>query len=270
MTIEKINNHVEIAKSRLNNFYVKNSNTKFNALIESLIEPFQQLEDEGFKLLTDTILLTALGVQLDIIGLKVGEKRLGRNDENYRLGIFTRIAINNSGATPNSIINLIKSIAQPIYMSYSEVYPANISIFLRTNIAANSLKPVLDSIVPAGVGTTLTYSSTPPFLMVDFLNVIVPYKIDDNHDYNLLIETDNGDGYFAVSAYQTDIQGNSIYSKENIAAGFAELAITPQVLLVEQNTLYSIGEKEILLLQSDDDYEYCTVGAYGGSLVEIS
>ncbi len=60
----------------------------------------QQLEDSGQALLTIPSIDLSEGVQLDVIGVIVGQPRQGVPDSTYRLYLRARIRANKSGGTP--------------------------------------------------------------------------------------------------------------------------------------------------------------------------
>lgn len=81
-----------------------------NALVDVLVSPFQELEDSAAILYNAFDLDTAVGQQLDWIGLRVGEPRLGREDTHYRAYIKARIAANTSDGQAGQIYNVARMI----------------------------------------------------------------------------------------------------------------------------------------------------------------
>jgi len=147
---EKIENHVEQAKSRLTSQY---QNTQgLLRYIEIIATRIQVLEDAMFTLLTDRWLENAEGVQLNLIGQIVGEGRLGRNDETYKEALDTRITLNISGGEPERIIDYLVRVFGAADVRYKEMYPAKIQVFVGTTISFGEAQN-LRRIIPAGVGT---------------------------------------------------------------------------------------------------------------------
>ena len=81
-----------------------------NALVDVLVSPFQELEDSAAILYNAFDLDTAVGQQLEWIGLRVGEPRLGRADVHYRAYIKARIAANTSDGKAGQIYNVARMI----------------------------------------------------------------------------------------------------------------------------------------------------------------
>ena len=80
-------------------------------MLELLGVQVQEVEDAVYQILTDTVLETAEGAQLDGLGEIVGEERAGRDDATYRIAIRTRIAINLSeGTIENIMLNQVAPI----------------------------------------------------------------------------------------------------------------------------------------------------------------
>lgn len=76
--------------------------------IEKLSDVFsqevQELEDAILQILTDTILTTAVGVQLDGLGEVIGLERQGLDDATYRARLRSQILANKSNGTINELI----------------------------------------------------------------------------------------------------------------------------------------------------------------------
>jgi hypothetical protein len=111
----------------------------------------QQLEDAAYTLLTDRWIPSAEGVQLDEMGEMVGEPRLGRNDEDYKFAIETRISINRSGGEPERIIEYLRRITGASQVIFKEIYPAKVEIFVQGELSDEEAQSLRD-LIPAAVG----------------------------------------------------------------------------------------------------------------------
>src|SRR3990172_1865011 len=93
-------------------------------MLRSFVQPIQDLEKTLFDLLQDRGIMTAVGAQLDGLGSIVGESRRGRNDEEYRIGILARVAINTSQGTPENAIAVFGLITGASRVHYCRHYTA--------------------------------------------------------------------------------------------------------------------------------------------------
>lgn len=104
----------------------KNKRT-FEPILTALAVQVQALEDAYWQLLSDRTIDNAVGVQLDVLGAIVGEKRGGRPDPDYRLRIRARIRANLSNGTNEDIYAVFRALlaTTPGYvLSYLPAYPA--------------------------------------------------------------------------------------------------------------------------------------------------
>jgi hypothetical protein len=101
---------------------------------------------------------TASGEQLlqlaDLVGAKIYEMTVSE----ARAQIRHQISINVSNGEPESVINYIKTVTGSSSISYTEVYPAKISIFFNGGTIPTGLIALANQIAPAGVGVVLTSS----------------------------------------------------------------------------------------------------------------
>lgn len=65
-------------------------------LIKTLIEPAQKIENALIELYAAFVLAAASGIQIDKIGDRVGQKRNGMSDSDYKLAIRARVLTNRS------------------------------------------------------------------------------------------------------------------------------------------------------------------------------
>lgn len=75
-------------------------------LLAALIGPYQDLENSGQQLRTQCSISSAIGVQLDVLGRLVDQKRNGDDDETYRRRIRARIAVHRSNGLTEDLIKV--------------------------------------------------------------------------------------------------------------------------------------------------------------------
>lgn len=119
-------------------------------LSEVYLQQMQGVEDEWFSLLNSLGIDSATLFALDLIGKEVGEDRQGRNDDDYRDAIKTRIFINNSSGTPEDVISATLQITKADIVNYSEQHPAGVVLEI---IGAEyiSKAPIIKETLPAAV-----------------------------------------------------------------------------------------------------------------------
>ena len=119
---------------------------------------WQGMEDVAYALYQGMFLDNAQGPQLDMLGEVVGEPRLGKQDDQYRLYIRARIRINRSNGTVADILEVAKLVLEPTAtVTYTPEYPAAYRIDVTgSTIAAHDIRAILAQVKPAGVGFTVT------------------------------------------------------------------------------------------------------------------
>ena len=103
--------HKVLGQSRLATQFRESTNL-INCILNLLIEA-NNLEQVLLDISTDRYLDSAIGVQLDILGIIVGQSRevinnVLQNDSEYRLWLKARITKNSSGTSLEEIISQIK------------------------------------------------------------------------------------------------------------------------------------------------------------------
>lgn len=165
----QINNVFERAISLLvNQFREQNldgSLTNLQKLVKIITEPVQNIEDVNWELKTERWLSTAVGVQLDELGVILGLPReLNESDEDYRERLQFQIFINISNGTPEDSIRVLKFLTKASYIGYFELYPAAYQMETNGLVFPNPYNDLNDAIFqvsPAGVNyapIVLTYN----------------------------------------------------------------------------------------------------------------
>jgi len=129
---------------------------KAQGLLETPLRELQQVEDTIFQLLEDRGILVAVGEQLNNYGRLYNVPRAGMEDDEYRLAILRRIAINNSDGTEPVILDILASITGCPSPQLFEYYPAFFMGYVDRR-ATRNLAITLDKIAAAGVGTLLVF-----------------------------------------------------------------------------------------------------------------
>lgn len=265
MSIIKINNYVELAQSRLVELFREDKSN--NDLLDNLVSPLQELEEELFGLLNLKSINLGIGYQLDVIGKILNVERDGRTDEDYRTLLYIQTLINNSSGEPESIINILSLLMQPDKISYTEMYPANYQIHIQTDKIVNNLRSFIQSISPAGVGDiTLTQSTSDnPLVLEDLMYEYYDYAVDN---LNTLLEVDSvtGDTLQVVSEFINETSDDNVLGEVFLNEAIYSVGLDEDGV----DILYAVDDdKEILLeLDLNDANEDVTIADFGAELGE--
>jgi len=135
------------------------------ATLTAFVQQVQELEGALFELLEERGIDTAIGAQLDTLGDIVGEPRLGRGDDNYRVAIRGRILVNLSEGTPVDLIGLLVVLSEGSAVTLTEYYPASLTAELATAVGdeeeAHRIGDLLHTATAAGVLAHLIYHGVP-------------------------------------------------------------------------------------------------------------
>lgn len=98
---------------------------KIEGTLSTYLTQTKDIEKTIFDLMDNRSLETSKGVQLDNIGILVGEFRNGKSDEDYRKAIKFKIGVNNSEGTPEQLMTLLYDITDSTAVDIFEHYPAS-------------------------------------------------------------------------------------------------------------------------------------------------
>ena len=133
---------------------------KLNNFVKSFLAESTETEGLLQDLLNDRNLEDAVGVQLDQVGILVGETRDNLDDETFRRNIRLRIAVNTSEGTIEDVYKVISLLYGDVDASVFRNGKAQISIFLGIEQPEEDLIPLLQQTIPAGVSIeTIVYSN---------------------------------------------------------------------------------------------------------------
>lgn len=223
-----INNHFERAVALLASQFQFNkpdgSLTNFQKLLQAIIVPAQQLEDVNYELLTERWLATAIGQQLDEIGIILGLPReLNESDADYRERLQFQIFINTSSGTPEQAIAVLKFLTKATEIVYYEATPAFYQ--METNGLVfpnppNDLNDAIKQISPAGVNYV-------PIIAT--YNVPISFELSGDLEFNPLGINANLDDPTEINLLQVDPYAKILYvnagnvEQNGIEGGLEEL-----------------------------------------------
>lgn len=189
MALALIDNHIEAGLNRL--LQRNKESYNINNLLEVIIKPIQEIENQIYDLYTERSLDTAFGVQLDGIGKIVGINRNGLDDIDYRSALIIQIQINKAGGEPESIITAIRQLFKTEIIVFQDIYPANYEVYIASDTVVENAKALITSISPAGVGNIVLLQGTNiPFCLDDINLINVDYDINEIED-NLVVDSND-------------------------------------------------------------------------------
>lgn len=126
----------------------------WEALLRAWAITIQEVEDMLYDLFTKRSIDTAVGEQLDILGVIVGVSRGNRNDDVYRIRLKVQIRMNVSCGTPDDILAVV-GLLSDLTVDYRDVYPAafvvEIDGAIGTEAEANEIAEVVAKTRSGGV-----------------------------------------------------------------------------------------------------------------------
>lgn len=137
------------------------------ALTRVLCERYQQIEDALWTMREQLSLATSTGYSLDRIGEIVGEPRLGRSDDVYRLWVAARGLANRSGGTVDEILTVLRLVlGEGTTLSYTDIPMRDAEAYFTAAgyggvIDIAQVGDILRDMAPAGVRLEVTISPVP-------------------------------------------------------------------------------------------------------------
>jgi hypothetical protein len=160
------------------------SQPNIRAWLATLLQPWQDLEDATWEVLTQRFLATAIELDLpstnnvfDVIGALVGQPRDGQDDSDYKASIYLRIAVNRSTGRTTDWANFAAILLGAGAGGPVSYYEGRASMFF--GVWDENLNPVviaqsLARAVPNGVYGVYAYSVWPDgndFMFADANNL---------------------------------------------------------------------------------------------------
>lgn len=170
-----IENHYErsmaLLASQFRNRKSDGSLTNLQKLIKAIVSQAQFAENVNDQLFSERWLETAIGDQLDELGIILGVFRaINESDEDYRERLQFQIFINSSVGSPEDAINILSFLNRSNHIGYFEIYPASYHLEcdgLKFPSPPNDLNDALFQASPAGVNyasITASYEVEIPFI----------------------------------------------------------------------------------------------------------
>lgn len=142
----KITNHQSLAFARFLEQWKKKPNME--SAIRAIVGGYPEMETLFFDLIEKRFDISlAEGEQLDVLGVIVGQERLGFDDAFYRILLQVRIGINVSEGDPERIISIAKLLTGASFIHYMNLDDGEVAIgtdgtidlvtknFMLTNLA---------------------------------------------------------------------------------------------------------------------------------------
>lgn len=128
----------------------------------AFIAQHQGMEDALKQMLEERTIDTAVGKQLDGIGIIVGEDRQGRADDIYRIALKARIGRNTSEGTPDDVLNVFNLLSGSTQTMLIEL-TAVITLTANVDFSANAalIKGFTQRVLAAGVRLDWIASQNP-------------------------------------------------------------------------------------------------------------
>lgn len=174
--------HITEGIERLIEQYKEKPN--FLAVLNTLLERVQTLEDQFDNLILGRWLDNVSGDLLDKFGSIVGQDRFGLSDDDYRILIYIQIGRNNSEGRISDIANIYQLITGATKVHLVEAFPASIYLLSDGDIEeskANFIYEKLSEILSAGVrlDNIGKFDPNKPFAFAGFPNASTFGDIND-------------------------------------------------------------------------------------------
>lgn len=153
-------NHVEEAINHLIELF--RDGPRNQAILHVLLGQFQEIENVIWDLLTAFDLDTAVGAQLDILGVILNEPRAGRTDEDYRAALRVVILVYKSNGKLPEMLEISQKLVPAADIVMAEPATATLYIGFST-LSTTSLRTVFNMLTrakAAGVRLLVTYGGS--------------------------------------------------------------------------------------------------------------
>lgn len=163
MPLVQITDHVDRATARLLQQYRDATAPGVQEVVQALAFEVQDIEDALFKILDETTLSAAVGLNLERLGALVGQARNGMADETYWLWIQTRIKANKCSGSIDQILEIFMLLNSGATLQFVEQFPAAFTLKVNGIAVASPLQQaaILRVARKAGVAAVLEYSTAP-------------------------------------------------------------------------------------------------------------
>ncbi len=138
-----------------------------DAFVHALGDQLNDVEEFFAQLLTLQTLELSVGVQLDRLGVLLGQGRNALSDSDYRTLLQTRIIQYQAQGTVEEIIQAILALSVTSVVQLTEVFPAAFQVVAvdlsNVVVASSDLKAAIFGMKLAGVGAQINQVSSPAF-----------------------------------------------------------------------------------------------------------
>lgn len=148
--------HSELGLARLIWQY-RGSKPRMQAWLEAYLDTYQDLEDVAIQVMANRWPLTAVGVQLDVLGKIVGQERGELTDDQYRLFILARILANKTKGRAANLEEILEILGFPT-IDIWEHYPAEIHVSVAGADFGELIVELLADAKAGGVMLRFTFS----------------------------------------------------------------------------------------------------------------
>ena len=247
--ISHITDHAEKANNYLLQQYKDRPNIK--ALLDSIIEPMQKIEDKVYELYIQYYLPVATSYHLDRLGAIIGVNRQGRGDGSYRYAINLGIISNNSGGTPEEIISILKSIYPVDKIEFLESGTAYFQIYVQGLENPHNINKLLLELKPAGV-------NSPSVIYSDDSNV---FRFSERVTGTAAssVRTTNEEAELEVNYSELSLADYELsydsYEPLEKSYGYAEIIVNKPALELYDDSIYTVNSQdELEMLLDFGDY----------------
>ena len=129
--------------------------TTLISILSSNDTQFNALETAEWALATQMFLATAVGVQLDVIGVELNFARNGQTDTQYRASLYLQASLNFSLGTPENLISVLRDVLGCTNIAIGFYYPAKVWIQQTSVYTPAALRAILINYLCSGVGLGL-------------------------------------------------------------------------------------------------------------------
>jgi hypothetical protein len=181
--ITKITTHIKDALSRLL-FQYKNAINFQNLITATEGEQIQDLEDSIFSLIGRLDIDNQSGIQLDNIGDIVGQDRQGLTDEEYKIFLKAKAAVNVSEGDAERLISVWKLLMGANIVELREVFPAEVDLYTDTSIGDPDLESLAFQLIQdvAAGGVKVGFAAVFPVDAFGFFDSVDTKGFSDTGD----------------------------------------------------------------------------------------
>lgn len=149
--------YAALAKSRLTSVFQEKP--AIEAVVCALPSQLTLFEDVADQVKNGRSVDTAIGVQLDKIGLSIGELRQGRSDDDYRQALKFRVFLNVSKGRVSDVMYATKYITEADHIQYMESFPATAILYTDGYESNSSTPSAVQDVAPAAISNVPIISS---------------------------------------------------------------------------------------------------------------